>query len=78
MDFIGKINPASSRSQTFIIVAMNYFTKRVEAHLMVSVSQDDVIKFIQYQIKYRFGIPETIITDQGTMFTMDKVVAVPH
>ena len=42
---------------------------------MVSVTQNDIIKFIQNQIAYRFGIPEAIMDDQGTIFTCDKVVA---
>lgn len=42
---------------------------------MVNVTHDEVIKFIQRQIIYRYGILETIATDQGTMFTREKVVA---
>ena len=40
---------------------------------MTSVSEADVIRFIERQIIHRFGIPETITADQGTMFTGDKV-----
>jgi len=75
MDLIGKIHPSSSKCHSYIIVATNYFTKWVEAQLMVSVTQNDIIKFIQNQIAYRFGIPEAIMDDQGTIFTCDKVVA---
>lgn len=42
---------------------------------MVNVFQDEVIKFIQYQVMYRFGNSKTIPTHQGTMFTKDRVVA---
>lgn len=38
-------------------------------------AQDQVIKFIQHQIIYKFGILETITVDQGIMFTSDKLVA---
>lgn len=41
---------------------------------MVEVSQDEVIKFIQYRIMHRFGIPKTVITNQVTTFTWDKMV----
>lgn len=54
---------------------IDYFTKWVEAQPMVNVTHDGVIKIIQQKIIYRFGIPKTI-TDQGTMFTGEKVVAI--
>jgi len=38
------------------------------------VTQDEVINFIQKYIVYRFGIPETITTDQGSVFTGQKMV----
>ena len=75
MDLIGKIYPPSSKKHAFIIVATDYFTKWVEAQPMTNVSQTDVIKFIERQIIHRFGIPETITADQGTMFTGNKVKA---
>lgn len=42
---------------------------------MVSVTHNDIIKFIQNQIVYRFEIPEIIMTNQDIVFTYDKVVA---
>ena len=40
---------------------------------MVNFNQEVVIKFIQRHIIYRFGIPETITTDQGSIFNGRKV-----
>ena len=40
---------------------------------MTSVSQADMIRFIERQIIYRFDILETITVDQGTVFIGDKV-----
>ena len=45
----------------------------MEAQPMTSVSQVNVIRFIERQIIHRFGIPKTITADQGTMFIDDKV-----
>lgn len=45
---------------------------------MANVSHEGVIKFIQNKIIYRFGILNTITSDQGTMFTGVKVVAFAH
>ena len=53
---------------------MDYFTKWVEALPFKNIDQQDVINFIEEQIIYRFGIPETITTDQGSVFTGRKVV----
>ncbi|XP_045810459.1 uncharacterized protein LOC123904898 [Trifolium pratense] len=38
-----------------------------------NVDQEEVISFIQNHIIYRFGIPETITTDQGSVFTGRKM-----
>lgn len=51
----------------------DYFTKWIEAIPLVIVDQEVVIEFIQRHIIYRFGIPETIIIDQGSIFTGQKV-----
>lgn len=40
---------------------------------MVKVDQDVVIEFIQKHIVYRFGIPETITTDQGSVLVGQKM-----
>ena len=68
MDFIGKIYPPSSGQHCFIIVATDYFTKWVKAIPLRSVTQAIVIKFIEEQIIHRFGLPESITEDQGSVF----------
>ena len=64
MNLIGKIHPASSKGHNFILVAIEYFTKWVEAVPLKKAEQKDVIKFIKEQIIHRFGIPQCITTDQ--------------
>ncbi|XP_057418138.1 uncharacterized protein LOC130712317 [Lotus japonicus] len=73
IDLIGEIHPASSRQHRYIIVAIDYFTKWVEAIPLQSVTQETVIEFIQNHIVYRFGLPESLTTDQGTVFVGRKV-----
>jgi len=53
----------------FILVATDYFTKWVEAIPLKKVTSANMIDFVKEHIVYRFGIPQTITTDQGTMFT---------
>ena len=60
MELIRKIYPASSKGHNF--------TKWVEAVPLKKVEQKDVIQFIKEYIIHRFGIPQSITTDQGTMF----------
>ena len=47
MDIIGKIYLASSKGHNFILVAIEYFTKLVEAVPLKKVEQKDVIQFIK-------------------------------
>ncbi|XP_050211728.1 uncharacterized protein LOC126661889 [Mercurialis annua] len=69
VDLIGKIYPSSSKGHTFVIVATDYYSKWVEAIPLKSPSQESVIKFFREYIILRHGLPETITTDQETMFT---------
>ncbi|CAL8164309.1 unnamed protein product [Prunus armeniaca] len=68
MNLIGKIYLASSKHHCFIIVAIDYFTKWVEAKLVKSTTSQEIITFIEEQIVHKFGIPESITTDRGTFF----------
>ena len=59
LDLIGEIRPASSKSQKYILVGIDYFTKWIEAIPLVNVDQENVIEFIQKNIIFRYGIHET-------------------
>ncbi|KAM1875540.1 hypothetical protein FF1_042985 [Malus domestica] len=73
MDFIGQIYPASSKWHIFIIVATDYFTKWVETSAVKSITSATVKNFIETKILYRFGVPETIVTDRGPSFISKEV-----
>ncbi|GKV39170.1 hypothetical protein SLEP1_g46978 [Rubroshorea leprosula] len=75
IDLIGKVYPPLSKGHSFIILATDYFTKWVEAKPMKKLDQSDVIKFIKEDFIHRFGLPETITTDQGTVFVSHQVEA---
>jgi hypothetical protein len=72
MDMIGKINPPSSKGHQFILAITDYFTKWVEAVPMKSVTSRDVINFVKEHVIHRFGIPQTITTDGGSVFISDE------
>jgi hypothetical protein len=72
MDMIGKINPPSSKGHQYILAIMDYFTKWVEAIHMKSVTSKDVVNFIKEHVIHRFGIPQTITTDEGSVFISEE------
>ena len=72
IDLIGQIFPPSSKGHKFILIAIDYFTKWVEAIPLKTVTSKNMVDFVKEYIVYRFGIPQTITTDQGTMFTLEE------
>ena len=72
MDMIGQINPSSSKGHQWVLAATDYFTKWVEAVPMRTVASRDVISFVKEHIIYRFGIPQTITTDGGSVFISEE------
>jgi hypothetical protein len=68
LDFIGEIHPGSSKGHQFILVATDYFTKWTEAVPLRNMTHREVISFVQEHIIYRFGVPQTLTTNQGYSF----------
>jgi transposase InsO family protein len=56
---------------THLLVAVNKFTKWIEARLIVNVRSEKAVSVFT-DIIYCFGIPNTIITDNDTQFTGKK------
>jgi hypothetical protein len=73
LDFIGKIHPPSTKGHCFVIVATDYFTKWTEAIPLKNMTHKEIIGFITEHIIHRFGIPQTLTTDQGTSFVAKEV-----
>ena len=55
---------------THLLVAVNKFTKWIEAKPITNIRSKEAVKFLD--IIYRFGVPNCIITDHGTNFTGKK------
>src|ERR1043165_5766161 len=66
IDMLGEIKPTASNGHRFILVAIDYFTKWVEAASYARVTRQVVTRFIKHNIICRYGIPEKIITDNGS------------
>jgi len=75
MDVIGRIEPAASNGHRFILVAIDYFTKWVEAASYKAVTKKVVADFVRDRIVCRFGVPESIITDNAANLNSDLMKA---
>ncbi|KAK4403109.1 hypothetical protein Sango_1051600 [Sesamum angolense] len=67
MDLVGKL-PRAMGQREYLIVAVDYFSKWVEAEPLSRISEKEIIKFVWKNIICRFGIPRAFITDNGTQF----------
>jgi hypothetical protein len=61
-------HPASARGHRYIIVAVYYLTKWVEAMQRFKNDGEIMTLFIFNQIVVRFSIPKEIVTDHGSHF----------
>ena len=67
----------SSFSHLYILLAVDYVSKWVEAIPTRTNDASVVVKFLRNQIFTRFGAPRALITDGGTQFCnkmVDKVL----
>ncbi|XP_027177596.1 uncharacterized protein K02A2.6-like [Coffea eugenioides] len=73
MDVIGAIDLLASNGHRFILVAIEYFTKWVETESYKYVTKKVVTDFLRKHIICRFGVPETLITDNAKNLNNDMV-----
>ena len=66
IDFMGPFPPSSS--YLYILVAIDYVSKWVEAVPCRNNDNTTVVKFLKENVLSRFGTPRAIISDQGTHF----------
>ena len=51
-----------------MLVAVDYFTKWAEAEALANIRDVDVKKFVWRNIVTRFGVPDSLISDNGLQF----------
>ena len=67
LDMVGPLKKAPG-GFTHLLVAIDKFTKWIEAKPITTIDSKEAVKFF-LDIVYRFGVPNSIITDNGTNFT---------
>nr|GEY66904.1 hypothetical protein [Tanacetum cinerariifolium] len=73
IDFMGPF--PSSKGNKYILVAVDYLSKWVEAKALPTNDARVVVKFLK-SLFPRFGIPRAIISDRGTHFCNDQFTRV--
>jgi transposase InsO family protein len=68
LDLVGPFKKAKG-GFTHIFITVDKFIKWVEAKLAASITIAKVVEFVK-EIMYMFGVPNNVITDNGTQFTM--------
>ncbi|XP_070004671.1 uncharacterized protein [Nicotiana sylvestris] len=75
MDVIGRIEPTTSNRRRFILVAIDYFIKWVEAASYKGVTNKVIANFVRDRIVCRFRVPESIVTDNAANLNSDLMKA---
>lgn len=67
MDLLGPFHKWAGQVN-FLIIAVDYITKWIEAEPLAKITAANVIKFFKKTILSRFGVPHYVITDNRTQF----------
>ena len=67
LDIVGHF-PKAVGNKRYLLVGTDYFTKRVEAEPLTNIRDVDAKKFIWKNIVTQFGVPHSLISDNGLQF----------
>ncbi|KAI5327751.1 hypothetical protein L3X38_027147 [Prunus dulcis] len=71
LDLIGPM-PEGKGQVKYAVVAVDYFTKWAEAEALATITVARIESFVWQNIVCRFGIPNSIVTDNGRQFDNAK------
>ncbi|KAL5571463.1 hypothetical protein UlMin_021060 [Ulmus minor] len=74
IDLIGPL-PTARGQLKYAVVAIDYYTKWVEAEALAKITEQNVTNFIWKHIICRFGIPRELVSDHGTQFENERLRA---
>ncbi len=64
---LGPLPPAQGNLK-YVVVAVEYFSKWIEAKPLATITSVTVQKFFWQNIVCRFGVPKAVTVDNGTQF----------
>jgi hypothetical protein len=67
LDLLGPLPPAQGNLK-YVVVAVEYFSKWIEAKPLATITLATVQKFFWQNIVCRFGVPKAITVDNKTQF----------
>jgi hypothetical protein len=70
LDLLGPLPPAQGNLK-YVVVAVEYFSKWIEAKPLATITSVTVQKFFWQNIVCRFGVPNAITVDNGTQFDVE-------
>jgi hypothetical protein len=70
LDLLGPLPPAQGNLR-YVVVAVEYFSKWIEAKPLATITSVTVQKYFWQNIVFCFGVPKAITVDNGTHFDVD-------
>lgn len=67
VDLMGPF-PRSKSGNTFLLEISDWFTKYVILHPLRKATAENIAKFLESDVFLKFGVPQFIISDNGTQF----------
>jgi hypothetical protein len=68
----GRPTATFARGNKFAVVAVEYFTRWIEAKPLATITLESVKKFFCQNIMCRFGVPRSLTMDNGKQFDSDN------
>jgi len=72
IDILGPF-PLVVRQMKYLVVAIEYFTKWIEAEPVAQITAHKVQQFVWKNIVCHFGIPKRLVSDNGTQFASQQL-----
>jgi transposase InsO family protein len=70
LDLLGPL-PIAQGNLKYVVVAVEYFSRWIEAKPLATITSVTVQKFFWQNIVCRFGVPKAITMDNGTQFDVE-------